>query len=151
MKLDMQVDAKELQAAFDRAPGVVNKESNNWIKRSAARTERRVKTVDIPVDQGPLQSSVRTYFGNMTATVKPNKEYALAVHEGTGVYGPKKRPITPKTKPFLAWKTKGGTWAYAKSVKGIKPNPYMDKAYKAVKPEVDRDAVRTLDLIVRSI
>jgi HK97 gp10 family phage protein len=150
MKLSMDVDSKELQRAFDAAPAKVTLNLNQWINNAATRTVKQAK-MEAPVKDGPLQSSIRPYFGRMTATVKPNKEYALYVHEGTGIYGPKKRPITPRSGKMLAWKSKGGTWAFARSVKGIKPNPYMEKAYQIVKPDVDRDAIATLNKIVGSI
>lgn len=149
MKLDMQVDSKELQRAFARAPGVVKAGVNDWVKRTALRTERQAK-MEVPVDQGILQNSIRTSLGNMTATVKPVAEYALPVHEGTGVYGPKKRPITPRSGKVLSFVV-GGQRIFVRSIKGQKPQPFMDDAYKIVKPQVDRDAVNTLNLIVGSI
>jgi hypothetical protein len=56
--------------------------------------------------------------------------YAASVHFGTGIYGKNKKPITPK-RPYgldgkpTALKTPYG---YRKSVKGQKPNPYLDNA-----------------------
>jgi hypothetical protein len=49
--------------------------------------------------------------------------YAPHVHYGTGIYGKYKKPIVLKEKKAL--KTPYGVF---KSVKGQKPNPYLDKA-----------------------
>lgn len=43
--------------------------------------------------------------------------YALFLEYGTGIYGPLKRPIRPKTKKALAW---GKTLGYTKDGKEIK-------------------------------
>ena len=66
--------------------------------------------------------------------------YARYIEAGTGIYGPRKRPIVPRTKKMLAWRTgavtlsgrsrvKGGKeiagWAFARSVKGRKATPFL--------------------------
>jgi hypothetical protein len=83
--------------------------------------------------------------------------YARFVEFGTGVHGPLKRRIVPKSKPFMAWRvdTGGGGaggaqlrltgssrtrkgvgvagWAYAKSTQGRRATPYLwPGAQKAV-------------------
>lgn len=50
--------------------------------------------------------------------------YAKFVHGGTGLYGPKKAKITPKKARAL--KTPYG---FKKSIKGQKPNPYLENAF----------------------
>lgn len=49
--------------------------------------------------------------------------YAVYVHMGTGIHGPKKARIYPKKKKAL--KT---PWGPRKSIAGQKPNPYMTRA-----------------------
>lgn len=76
-----------------------------------------------------------------------NVGYAVYVEKGTGIYGPKGKPIKPKRAKMLAWQTgeggpggpnlrlsgnrrviggqaRGG-WAFAKSVRGRPATPYM--------------------------
>ncbi len=66
--------------------------------------------------------------------VGTNVFYALFVHEGTGIYGPKGVPITPKRAKFLRWRKKqGGGYVYAKIVKGMRPNPFLKNAISAAK------------------
>jgi len=57
-------------------------------------------------------------------------EYALFVHEGTGIYGPVGQRIVPKRARFLVFEWKGRTW-FLKSVAGQRPNPYVDRAMTA--------------------
>ena len=53
-------------------------------------------------------------------------------HEkGTGIYGPKGRPIRPVTAKALAFKI-DGQWVVTKEVKGMKPRPI-------VKPTVEKN------------
>ena len=50
--------------------------------------------------------------------------YAKFVHGGTGIYGPKKAKI--RAKKARALKTPYG---FRKSIKGQKPNPYLENAF----------------------
>jgi|GEM_PF-3262462 len=85
--------------------------------------------------------------------VGTNLRYARWVEEGTGIFGPEARPITPKVAKVLAWKSAGAghkliasgmkmrkgklkanrkadTYlVFARSVKGMKPWHYMRKAF----------------------
>jgi hypothetical protein len=120
----------------------------------------RVQTAAVrlaPVDRGRLRQSItheiRATPSGFVGRVGSNLPYARWVHDGTGIYGPKGQPIRPKTKPFLAWQTRGITsvrassvpgrgavvsrsqtgtgWAYAREVKGVPPNPFLLKALPA--------------------
>ena len=74
-------------------------------------------------------------------------DYAVFVHEGTGLHGPKKARIKPKKARVLVWLTKPGLprpktpaqWkeyrrkdlvVYARSTKGQKPNRFLLKGLK---------------------
>jgi hypothetical protein len=63
--------------------------------------------------------------GTLTAGAK----YARFVHEGTGLFGPYKILIKPKTKKALFWE--GAPHPY-RSVKGQKPNPFFLRAINQV-------------------
>lgn len=153
MKLDIQVDSKQLQAALNASPQKVKAGLNAWIYRTALRTEREAK-IHVPprVDTGQTQSSIHTSFGNLKATVKPTAKHAIFVHEGRR---PGKMPPFQEGTALNTWARKKGMnpFLVARSIglKGTKGNPFMDKAYKIVKPQADRDAETTLASIVRSI
>lgn len=71
--------------------------------------------------------------GKITVRVGTGVFYALYVHDGTGLYGPKGAYIVPKTAKFLSWKLKGGKRVYALKVRGMKPNPFLRDAIIAAK------------------
>lgn len=75
--------------------------------------------------------------------------YAQYVEYGTGIYGPKGRPIVPVRKKFLRFPAKGsatrksgnltsaqqkagGGFVFVKSVKGMRPRPYLIPAAEEV-------------------
>jgi hypothetical protein len=68
------------------------------------------------------------------ARVGSELRYAWWVHAGTGLYGPRHTKITPKTKKVLAFTPKGAKGRiYVRSVKGMKPNPFLKAALPAAK------------------
>lgn len=57
--------------------------------------------------------------------------YALYVEIGTGIFGPKRRPIKPVRAKMLAWRDKTGKWIFAKQVRGRPATPFMKPAVDA--------------------
>lgn len=154
MNMTFEVDSRELQAAFKRAPEVITSKLDVWIKRTALNTERAVKQ-NIPpnIDTGRLQSSVQTRFSTLQAEVRPTAKYAYYVHQGRKPGG-KLPPIGPKDS-LTRWATKRGIppFLVARAIarKGTKANPFMEKAYKQVKPTADFEMNRILNDIVGAI
>jgi hypothetical protein len=66
--------------------------------------------------------------------------YAVFVHEGTGIYGPLKRPFTVRAGPgkVLPIRIHGGDLIFRKSavIKGMKPRPFLLDALRAVIPRL---------------
>lgn len=59
-------------------------------------------------------------------------------HElGTGIYGPKKRPITPVNAKVLRFKINGKE-VFARSVKGIRKNPVLMNAVTTKRPKIEQ-------------
>lgn len=100
------------------------------------------------VDTGRLRSSVITvmitFNGYPAAEVGTNVEYALMVHDGTGLYGPNAKPIVPVNKKVLRWKSKTASgknhkikgvqqYTFAMKSSGIPPNPFLKDALSAAK------------------
>ena len=109
-----------------------------------------------PTDHGRLAGSFTAQkIDTWNWSVYTNVEYAMAVHEGTGIYGPEGEEIKPKNAKALKffWKKTGQTmifkgdldtpqekgrfaaWARARGmtpvfswVKGMKPRPYAEEA-----------------------
>lgn len=149
MNISIDVDARELSKAMKAAPMKVRYNLQTWANTTAAKAERHIKTVEAPVDTGQLQSSISVKPGDLSATVSPRGlKHAYYVHEGTGIYA--KNGKGRKTPWFVVledWGSSGfGFWT-----KGQKPNPYMERGFKYIKPIGELDAKRTLDKIVRDI
>lgn len=101
-----------------------------------------------PVDTGRLRASLTVQFlPGPVARIGSAEKHAIMVHEGTGIYGPTGRPITPKNGTFLRWpatnnsgagrrRYKGGrteAYVYARSVKGMKGRPFLRDALEAAR------------------
>jgi len=101
-----------------------------------------------PVDEGRLRASITntvTVAGSqIIVRVGTVVEYALYVHNGTGIYGPSGKPITPlrqfSARPVtraprraaLRWPSKGGGFVFRHQVNGARPNPFLTDAFEAV-------------------
>jgi hypothetical protein len=99
-----------------------------------------------PVDDGPLRASLRTKMEASAREVKgwvySDLEYALYVHEGTGIYGPKGQPIRPKNGRFLVFEARNarttprgrGNIVFARQVRGQRPQRFLLEALRAASP-----------------
>lgn len=99
------------------------------------RIERVAKEM-CPVDRGRLRSSIAARLevgdgGLPVVIVGTNVEYAAFVHEGTGLFGPRHAPITPKNGNALVFKVAGRT-VFARSVKGAPGRPFLRTAMEQV-------------------
>lgn len=73
-----------------------------------------------------LHDSIKEYILSDTeAVVGSNLYYARYVHDGTGLYGPLRRKIVPKTRKALHWP---GAAHPVKSVKGMRARPFLAEA-----------------------
>ncbi len=80
----------------------------------------------IPFKTGQLRKSITSQvLSDTEAVVGTNLYYARYVHDGTGLYGPLKRRIRPKTRKALHWR---GAAHPVKSVRGMRPRPFLAQA-----------------------
>lgn len=68
-------------------------------------------------------------------------EVGVYHEEGTGIYGPKKRPIVPTTAQALRFSI-GGNTIFAKSIKGMPARPIIEPTVDKRWPDIKRQ-VRT--------
>jgi hypothetical protein len=90
------------------------------------------------IDTGRLRASINTQLvsrnGQPAVLIGTNVRYAVWVHEGTGIYGPRHRRITPKSHKYLRFRPRGSRkFVYAKSVVGMRPTPFMRNALRAAR------------------
>lgn len=72
-----------------------------------------------------LNGSVEGDSGEYTLYLAHSEEYGEWLENGTGIYGPLKKPIVPVDKKVLSWVDENGNRHFAKSVRGIKPMPIL--------------------------
>ena len=89
------------------------------------------------IDTGRLRASITTQVltrnGEPAVIVGTNVNYARFVHDGTGIYGPHGRPIRPRHAKVLRWRGRTGRIMFARSVKGMRPNPFLRNALHAAR------------------
>lgn len=98
------------------------------VSGAGAGHPKRVRT-------GVLRSSILVQLRaipSLRVRIGTNVPYAGFVHDGTGLYGPRKHKIYPKKAKVLRWRTNGKTF-YARSVKGMRKNQFLKAALKAAK------------------
>ena len=132
-----RLDRRALNELLSTPSGPVARDLFRRGKNVEAEAKKNLQRTPRRVDTGRLRSSINTQLfslgGKLVVRVGTNVEYALFVHEGTGLYGPKGAYIYPKTAKFLAWKTRKGVRVYAMKTRGMRPNPFLKDAVKAAK------------------
>jgi hypothetical protein len=69
-------------------------------------------------------------FDQIDITVAREPRHAIWVHDGTGIYGPHRSPIVPRRAKNLVFRShKTGRRFVLPSVKGQKPQPFLDEAF----------------------
>lgn len=118
---------------------------NGGPMRDMLRRGLRVQTAarrNAPADRGRLRQSVEVgtvstvVFGVSTYAVRvgTNLEYARAVHDGTGVYGPHGVPIRPTSGRYLVFRSKrAGRLVFVPEVKGQPGVPFLKDALRAAR------------------
>lgn len=107
------------------------------VREIGRRVENTAKQL-APVDRGGLRASVNSRMliegSKVVAHVGTNMEYALFVHEGTGLFGPRHRRIRPKRAKVLSFKPRGGRRVFVRSTRGQRPNPFLVRALQLASP-----------------
>lgn len=150
MATRFELDGKALQTLLVSPSGPVAADLN----RRGKRVESRAKVL-APVDKGRGRASITTELGTVRGSlcvrIGTNVAYMRYQHNGTGIYGPRGTPIVPRNGKWLVWNTRstraprktaaGRTVrhrslaptgkAFAKSVRGVRPRPFLTRALPA--------------------
>lgn len=142
-----KMDPSVLQFMFNSPQGAVAKDLMKRGARVESAAKRNVSGIGGSgpkrVDTGHLRSSIKHQLvfrpEGLSVRVGTNVYYARFVHDGTGIYGPKRMVIKPKRAKALVWRSqkygrKSGKFAgfvVVKSVKGMRPNPFLAAALPA--------------------
>ena len=82
---------------------------------------------EAPAVTGNLRNTISSNVEGMRGVVTIGSKYSIYIVEGTGIYGPRGKRIVPKTKKALAFTYKGIPMV-RRSVRGMKPNPFHERA-----------------------
>lgn len=134
------INQAELRRFLASPAGPVVRHVEKLTRRVANEARRQA-----PVDEGTLRASIQQAVTvsstKVVGRVGSGLDYSVYVNLGTGVWGPKGKPIVPIRRKFLRFEVKSGALAkgrrpvvFAKSVKGQKPNPFLVNALKKVSP-----------------
>lgn len=98
----------ELIKNFGRANAIVNSNIQEAIRRSVIILQYDLQRGGyVPVKTGTMKSSIRPTITPLKATIQPNVDYAIYVHQGTyGGHIPEKRGKGQKgmkARPFFEW------------------------------------------------
>jgi HK97 gp10 family phage protein len=131
----------EFKTEIKISPDLLNLGNNleAGIKVGLLRTAGAVEAAAVkeaPVRTTNLANRIRKYVESRRAIVKATAPYSIFVHEGTGLFGPRKEKILPKEKKALAFFI-GGKLLIRRSVKGQKANPFMARAFREVQPRIE--------------
>lgn len=90
------------------------------------------------IDTGRLRASIHTTMvmrnGLPAALVGTNVKYAIYVHEGTGLFGPRHMMIRPKRAKLLRFRPKGSRrYIYVRQVRGMQRNRFLLNALPAAR------------------
>jgi hypothetical protein len=103
-------------------------------KRNLAGANGKPRRINNGILRNTTQARPVTWRGLPASRIGSPVRYARLVHDGTGLFGPKKRKITPKTKKALRFKPKGSARViFARSVKGMEANPFLKDALSAAR------------------
>lgn len=131
------LDQRQLALMLTSPSGTVAKDLIRRGVKVVAKAKRNLTRNPHRVNTGTLRSSIKwellSLGGKPVVRVGSNVFYATYVHDGTGIYGPRGTPITPRSKKVLTWKNKRGQRVFAVRVKGMRPNPFLKDAVDAAR------------------
>ena len=131
-KIKISISPK-LKPLFDQPAEVMLKTIWAGMVNLVEEIEARAKK-EAPVRTSNLINSITSSVSSdgLKGDVTVGAKYAEFVHRGTGLFGPFKQKIFPKTKKALFWP---GAAHPVKWVRGMRPNPFFDRALKQIKPQ----------------
>lgn len=111
------------------------------IGRRVVNQAKRNARVDDGQGRQSIDHTVTTIGYKIIMRAGSPLKYMYWQHEGTGIYGPHGTPIVPVRRKFLRFEVKSGKAAkgrrpviFAKSVKGVKGDKWLVRAFKDVSP-----------------
>lgn len=134
---EVKAIVKRKRAALRMIAGQEAKELEKQAKVGAPWQDRTGAT------RGGIHGGTEPYRGGSKMYLAQGTKVGGYLEEGTGIYGPKGKPIKPTTKKALAFKG-GNGMVIVKSVKGMQKQPIIE-------PTVERNFDRIVQRIGRAL
>ena len=172
--IELKFESEKLAAALLRAPDALTRHMDRAIERAVQVMARSARNKAAESDTtGQLKQSIQRFRPSpFEGVVAPGADYARAVEEGTGVYGPRgvasgKMP-TPDLdiRPMLDW-VKGKrlspndpnmdqedlAWIIARSIahSGTPPQPFLAPALEENRSRAERLIEAAIDAALKAI
>lgn len=119
------------------------------LRNSATLIQSKARAL-APHRTGNLQRSILSEVTWPDAKVSVNEVYGTYVEEGTGLFGPYKQRIFPKSAKALRW-TQNGVATFARSIKGMKAQPYFSPAVMQSIPLVEELFTGVVDRLTQEL
>lgn len=137
MSLNIKINSEVLRHLKDKAQGEIDKGMLRFITYAEGLAVKNSPVA--PIGGGNLRASITSGVEGGVAYLKATAPYAVFVHEGTGIFGPKGKVIIikPRFKKALFW---AGALHPVKKVviKGMRPRPFfreaIEEAYDKIPP-----------------
>lgn len=113
----------------------IDKLTNNILDRVSQNMKETV-TNNTPQETGVAKSNWTITKSGNTHTIQNTTHYLKWVNDGTGLYGPRHKRITPTHANVLHFYWKGREW-FLKSVRGQKPQKFVEKSIDETKSKID--------------
>lgn len=123
-RMRVELDEAKLQVLLRTPKGTVGRDGLRRAKSVQRAARRKVHS-----RTGRLSRSIDVTQGykgrDLEYRVGTNLHYARFVHDGTGIYGPRHRPIRARAGHLLVFRASNGKRVYAKQVRGQRPNKFL--------------------------
>lgn len=118
VKVRIDVDSElTFKEDFQKFKKELLEETSKWGKMTLEE--------NTPKDTGAGAKAYKIKKSDNQHIIYNDTEYLPWVNDGTGIYGPKRQRITPKTAKFLHFHWKGREW-FLKSVRGQRPQRFVE-------------------------
>lgn len=137
-----KLDPAAIRELLNSPQGPVARDLLRRGQRVINRAKQNLSSNPKRVDTGRLRADVHgellSRSGQLVYRVGTGLKYAVYVHEGTGIYGPRGMPIRPVSRKVLRWKARGGKsgkggFVFSKTSRGMQPNPFLKNALPAAR------------------
>ncbi|MGI5292824.1 HK97 gp10 family phage protein [Nonomuraea polychroma] len=136
MPVRMRFDDAEIRRLLQGESGEVVRHVQDIVDRTVAIARREAPVGRTGHLRQSIQGTVDVDGDRVVGRIGSTLEYALYVHDGTGLWGPWQRVIRPVQAKVLAWKAPGTPrgMVFAAYVKGARPNPFLTRAFERACP-----------------